>query len=56
MKTETESRNSKDTTEDKIMAVLEHFFWGEHVTEIYSAIHDNQCDVKDIETLISIYE
>lgn len=52
MKTETEVRNSKDTTEEKVMAVLEYFLNQNDADEIYSAINDNQYEVKDIVELI----
>lgn len=48
MKTEAEARNSPDTTDNKLMKVLEHFLSLHEADEIFNMINDplvEECDV-----------
>ena len=48
MKTEQQARNSRDNTDDKLMAVLEYFLSLHEADEIFNMINDPQFDVADV--------
>lgn len=47
-KTEQQARNSRDMSDDKIVAVLEYFLSLHEADEIWNDIFDNQVEVADI--------
>ena len=48
MKTEQQARNSRDNTDDKLMAVLEYFLSLHEADEIFNMINDPQFEVADV--------
>ena len=48
MKTEQQTRNSRDNTDDKLIKVLEHFLSLHEADEIFNMINDPQVDVADV--------
>lgn len=56
MKTELEARNSADTSDEKLMIVLEYFLSLHEADEIYDAIYDNQFEVEDVTQLLDKYK
>ena len=48
MKTEQQARNSRDNTDDKLMAVLEYFLSLHEADEIFNMINDPQFEVDDV--------
>ena len=48
MKTEQQARNSRDNSDEKIVAVLEYFLSLHEADEIWNDIFDNQVEVADI--------
>ncbi len=48
MKTEQQARNSRDNSDEKIVAVLEYFLSLHEADEIYSDIFNNEVEVSDI--------
>lgn len=55
MKTEIESRNSSDNTDDKLIAVLENFLSLHEADEIFNMINDNQFEVSDVKNMLDNY-
>ena len=55
MKTEQQARNSRDTSDEKLMAALEYFLTTEQASDIYSAINDPIYEVGDIIEMIDDY-
>lgn len=54
-KTEQQARNSRDISDDKIVAVLEYFLSLHEADEIYNDIFDNQVEVSDIVDKLDSY-
>ena len=53
MTTEQQARNNRDTSDEKLMAVLEYFLLTKEEAErIYEAINDNQVEVADINEML----
>lgn len=48
MKTEQQARNSRDISDDKIVAVLEYFLSLHEADEVYNDIFDNTVTVEDL--------
>lgn len=48
MKTEQQARNSRDNTDEKLMAVLEYFLSLHEADEIFNMINDTQFEVADV--------
>lgn len=55
MKTEQQARNSRDISDEKIVAVLEYFLSLHEADEIYNDIFDNQVEVSDIVDKLDSY-
>ena len=55
MKTEQKARNSRDNSDEKLMAALEYFLTTEQASDIYSAINDPIYEVGDIIEMINDY-
>jgi hypothetical protein len=47
-KTEQQARNSRDISDDKIVAVLEYFLSLHEADEVYNAIYDNTITVEEL--------
>ena len=56
MKSEQQARNSRDLSDDKIMAILEYYLSLHEVDEVFTAIFDNQVEVADVIELIERFE
>ena len=53
MTTEQQARNNRDTSDEKLMAVLEYFLLTKEEAErIYEAINDNQVEVAYINEML----
>ena len=48
MKTEQQARNSRDNSDEKIVAVLEYFLSLHEADDIYNDIFNNEIEVSDI--------
>ena len=48
MKSEQQARNSRDNTDEKLMAVLEYFLSLHEADEIFNMINDPQFEVADV--------
>ena len=48
MKTEQQARNSRDNTDEKLMAVLEYFLSLHEADEVFNMINDPQFEVADV--------
>ena len=48
MKTEQQARNSRNASDEKLMAVLEHFLFPQQAENVFKAINDNQIEMADI--------
>ena len=48
MKSEQQARNSRDNTDEKLMAVLEYFLSLHEADEIFNMINDPQFEVDDV--------
>jgi len=46
--TEQQARNSRDISDDKIVAVLEYFLSLHEADEVYNAIYDNTITVEEL--------
>ena len=55
MKTEQQARNSRDNSDEKLMAALEYFLTTEQASDIYSAINDPFYEVGDIIEMLDDY-
>ena len=55
MKTEQQARNSRDTSDEKLIAALEYFLTAEQASEIYGAINDPLCEMGDIIEMLDDY-
>ena len=55
MKTEQKARNSRDTSDEKLMAALEYLLTTEQATDIYSAVNDQFYEVGDIIEMLDDY-
>ena len=55
MKTEQKARNSRDNSDEKLMAALEYFLTTEQASDIYSAINDPFYEVGDIIKMLDDY-
>lgn len=55
MKTEQQARNSRDNSDEKLMAALEYFLTTEQASDIYSAINDPLYEVGDIIEMLDDY-
>ena len=55
MKTEQQARNSRDNSDEKLMAALEYFLTTEQASDIYSAINDPIYEVGDIIEMLDDY-
>ena len=55
MKTEQKARNSRNTSDEKLMSALEYFLTTEQASDIYSAINDPIYEVGDIIEMIDDY-
>ena len=55
MKTEQKARNSRDNSDEKLMAALEYLLTTEQASDIYSAINDPIYEVGDIIEMIDDY-
>ena len=48
MKSEQQARNSRDNTDEKLMAVLEYFLSLHEADEVFNMINDPQFEVADV--------
>ena len=55
MKTEQKARNSRSTSDEKLMAALEYLLTTEQASDIYSAINDPFYEVGDIIEMLDDY-
>ena len=55
MKTEQKARNSRDTSDEKLIAALEYFLTAEQASDIYSAINDPLYEMGDIIEMLDDY-
>ena len=55
MKTEQKARNSRSTSDEKLMTALEYFLTTEQASDIYSAINDPFYEVGDIIEMLNDY-
>ena len=55
MKTEQKARNSRSTSDEKLMSALEYFLTTEQASDIYSAINDPFYEVGDIIEMLDDY-
>ena len=55
MKTEQQARNSRDTSDEKLIAALEYFLTAEQASEIYGAINDPLYEMGDIIEMLDDY-
>ena len=55
MKTEQQARNSRDNSDEKLMAALVFFLTTEQASDIYSAINDPFYEVGDIIEMLDDY-
>lgn len=54
-KTEQQARNSRDISDDKIVAVLEYFLSLHEADEVYNDIFDNTVTVEDLTEKLDSY-
>ena len=55
MKTEQKARNSRNTSDEKLMSALEYLLTTEQASDIYSAINDPFYEVGDIIEMLDDY-
>jgi hypothetical protein len=55
MKTEQQARNSRDNSDEKIVAVLEYFLSLHEADEIYNDIFNNKVEVSDIVEKLDLF-
>jgi hypothetical protein len=56
MKSEQEPRNAPDSTDDKLIKVLEHFLSIHEADEIFNMINDPQFEASDVVGMLENYE
>jgi hypothetical protein len=54
-KTEQQARNSRDISDDKVVALLEYFLSLHEANEVYNAIYDNTVTVEELIGLLNDY-